>query len=310
MAAPSVPDPLYRNFVWNNERWEGFELRDDDIIISTAPKCGTTWMQMQVALLVFRTPELPAPLATLSPWLDMNTRPVADVWADLGAQTHRRFIKTHTPLGGLPWREGVTYLHVGRDPRDAALSWDRHLANLDPERFMAARTAAVGVDDLPELGVDSPPPAPSDDPAVRFWAWMEGDPTTGAGSQLQGLVQHSQSFWDARPRPNVHLFHYSDQRADLTGQMARLADVLGERTPTEELVEAAGFETMKARADELAPNADTPFWVDNRQFFDQARSGGWQVLMGDDELLRSEPAVAAATDDAQLLTWLHSGWLG
>ena len=90
---------------------------------------------MQCALLLFRTPDLPAPLAKLSPWLDMNTRPLDEVRADLEAQTHRRFIKTHLPLGAVPWDERVTYLHVGRDPRDAGLSWDNHVANVDFDRL-------------------------------------------------------------------------------------------------------------------------------------------------------------------------------
>src|SRR3954447_3954849 len=147
----------YQTFIWDNRRWDDVVLRDDDIVISTAPKCGTTWTQMQVALLLFRTPDLPAPLSRLSPWLDMNTRPLDEVLAQLEAQTHRRFIKTHTPLGGLPWDDGVTYLHVGRDPRDAALSWDNHLDNMDLERLLELRAAAVGMDDLEDLG-DAPPP--------------------------------------------------------------------------------------------------------------------------------------------------------
>jgi aryl sulfotransferase len=39
--------------VWDSARREGFELRPDDIVISTPPKCGTTWTQMICALLIF-----------------------------------------------------------------------------------------------------------------------------------------------------------------------------------------------------------------------------------------------------------------
>jgi len=303
-------DGLYKNFVWNSERWDGFELRDDDIVISTPSKCGTTWMQMQCALLLFRTPELPAPLAQLSPWLDMNTRPLAEVRADLEAQTHRRFIKTHTPLGGLPWDERVTYLHVGRDPRDVAQSWDNHMSNMNMERFFETRAAAVGLDDLGELGMDGPPPAPPEDPEVRFWIWVEGDGESSGPSGLGGLVQHSRSFWDVRDAPNVHLFHYGDLRADLAGQMTRLAEALGVEAPSDELVDAARFENMKARSDEFVPNSDTPFWQSNQQFFDKARSGDWRALIGDDGLPRYEAALRATTDDEELVAWLHAGWLG
>lgn len=301
---------VYRNFVWNSDRWDGFEFRDDDIVISTAPKCGTTWMQMQCALLLFRTADLPAPLATLSPWLDMNTRPLEDVRADLDAQTHRRFIKTHTPLSGVPWDERVTYVHVARDPRDTALSWDNHMSNMDLERFFEIRAAAVGLDDLAELGMDGPPPPPPDDPALRFWMWVEGDGVTPGPSALERTVHHSRTFWNARDRPNVHLFHYGDQRADLPGQMARLADALDVDPPTDELVEAARFANMKARADQLVPNSDTPFWRSSNQFFDKGRSGDWRALIGDDGLPRYEAALRAAVDDDELIAWLHAGLLG
>src|SRR4029077_16572391 len=121
----------YRNVIMDSQRWDGFEFRDDDIVISTPAKCGTTWMQMLCALLVFQTADLPRPLTELSPWVDMQTAARDDVVAKLEAQTHRRFIKSHTPLDGLPYDERVTYISVGRDPRDVALSWDNHFANMN-----------------------------------------------------------------------------------------------------------------------------------------------------------------------------------
>lgn len=299
----------YRNFVFNRDRWDGFELREDDIIISTAAKCGTTWMQMQCALLLFRTPQLPAPLAKLSPWLDMNTRPLEEVRADLDAQTHRRFIKTHLPLAALPWDDRVTYVHVARDPRDVALSWDNHLANMNLDKFVEVRAGAVGLDDLAEVAPGGPMAPPSEDPVERFWQWVEGDGASDEMSSLEALVHHSRTFWERRDAPNVHLFHYGDQRADLAAQMARLADALGVDPPTDELVEAAGFENMKARADDLVPNSDTPFWQSADQFFHKARSGDWRTLIGEEGLPRYEAAVRAASDDPELVDWLHRGGL-
>ena len=77
----------YEASMYDSSRWDGFELRAGDIIISTPPKCGTTWTQMICALVVLQEAELPLPLDTLSPWLDMMTRPRSEVFADLGAQT-------------------------------------------------------------------------------------------------------------------------------------------------------------------------------------------------------------------------------
>ena len=50
-------------------RWLDFDFRDDDIVISTRSKSGTTWSHMICALLILETPDLPRPLAELSPWL-------------------------------------------------------------------------------------------------------------------------------------------------------------------------------------------------------------------------------------------------
>jgi aryl sulfotransferase len=82
----------------DSARWLGFPFRDGDIVISTRSKTGTTWVQAICALLIFQTPELPAPLAQLSPWLDHLIEPREQVYDRLAGQRHRRFIKTHTPL--------------------------------------------------------------------------------------------------------------------------------------------------------------------------------------------------------------------
>ena len=114
----------YRSADEDSGRWHGFAFRPGDIVISTRSKSGTTWMQMICALLVFQTPDLPARLSRLSPWLDWLGTPLDDVVAHLEAQPHRRIVKTHTPLDGVPFRDDVHYVVVGRDPRDVAVSWD------------------------------------------------------------------------------------------------------------------------------------------------------------------------------------------
>ena len=135
MSDPRRP-PLrhYQGFFADSSRWERFRFRPDDVVISTPAKCGTTWMQTIVGMLLLDRTDLGAPIGTISPWLDMLTRTEEEVFSLLEAQTHRRFIKTHTPLDGLPMYGSVTYIAVVRHPLDVAMSDRDHGANMREER--------------------------------------------------------------------------------------------------------------------------------------------------------------------------------
>jgi hypothetical protein len=235
----------------------------------------------------------------------MVTRARTEVFADLAAQTHRRFIKTHTPLDGIPNDPTVTYICVGRDPRDVALSWDNHMASMDFGNFLTARIAAVGADDLDPSMIPEMPA----DPVDRFWAWIENDGPDGGIDGLANLVNHVDSFWSRRTEPNVHLFHYDEMRADLPGQLRRLAAILGVDVPEDRwdaLVTAATFDAMKAKADVLAPDTTHKIWQDNALFFHSGGSGRWREVISDDDLPRYRARLDAIASP-ELIEWLHHG---
>lgn len=301
----------YRSVVADSVRWEGFPFRDGDIVISTPPKCGTTWMQRLVALLVFDTVDLRAPVSKISPWLDMQLAPLSDVMTLLDAQEHRRFIKTHTPLDGIPYDERATYICVGRDPRDVAVSGAHHMSNLDIDRFLEARAAAVGLEDLAELGAAKPGPATPPTPEEQLRAWIEDDSDVTVMS-LIFVVRHLATCWDRRDLPNVALFHYDDLLADLPGQMRRLAGDLDIDLPDErirELAAAATFAEMKSRAADVAPNTDISLWRDNASFFNRGTSGQWRDVFTDHDLRAYERRMSELASP-DLAAWLHAGWLG
>ena len=297
----------YQATVYDSNRWDGFELRPGDIIISTPPKCGTTWTQMICALLILQEPELPLPLDTLSPWIDMVTRSRTEVFADLEAQTHRRFIKTHTPLDGIPNDPTVTYICVGRDPRDVALSMDHHIDNMDFGAFLIAREQAAAIDGI-ELGPLRPRQPRPDGERDRFWQWVDDEtPSTQVGSSLRRTAEHLQTFWDAADDLDVVYLHYDDLQADLEGQMRQLAARLGidvdeHRWPR--LVQAATFESMRSRADTTVPAGGPDHWIDPAAFFSRGTSGQWRDLLDDADLARYAARVRPlAADD--LVEWVH-----
>ncbi|MFF3864239.1 sulfotransferase domain-containing protein [Micromonospora sp. NPDC001898] len=281
-------------------RWEGFPLREGDIVVSTPAKCGTTWTQTICALLIFQTPELPARLDDVTYWLDMLTRSRDDIFAFYEAQRHRRFIKTHTPFDGLPIHDGVTYVAVGRDPRDVAISWDAHSQNVAQEAFDAMLAAGGN----PAQEPAGTAPAPAESAYNRFWAWLED---TNVQVGLPSMLHHLSGFWAERERPNVLLLHYDDLKSDLEGQMRFLAGRLGIEVPESrwpDLVRAATFDSMRGRAEALTPVA--AMWSDPKRFFNQGVSGQWRDLLDEDDLRRYEDRVAKLAEP-DLIDWLHRG---
>lgn len=133
---------VYQFHHFDSTRWDGLKIRDDDILICTSMKSGTTWMQRIVALLVFQD----HPRALLSRHLPLGghaRRALDKVLADLESQTHRRFMKTHTALDGLTYHPQMKYIVVGRDVRDVFMSLWNHTSNYTPE-FIAALNDTPG----------------------------------------------------------------------------------------------------------------------------------------------------------------------
>jgi len=287
----------YRSTDEDSGRWTDFRFRPGDIVISTRSKNGTTWMQMICALLIFQSPDLPARLTRLSPWLDWLVLPAEEVYATLAGQTHRRFIKTHTPLDGVPIVADASYIVVARHPLDMAVSLYHHVGNIDRARLRALTGAAMP--DGPE-----PRRPPLHEWLVR-WIQEDSDPVRALDS-LPGVMWHLRDAWQRRGEPNVLLVHYDDLLADLGSEMRRIAawlgiDVAAERWPA--LVEAATFASMRQRADALVPNSNGVL-KDNRAFFREGRSRTGRDLLDAADLDRYH-RITSRLAPSELLHWLH-----
>lgn len=286
----------YRSVDEDSGRWIGFPFRDGDIVISTRSKSGTTWVQMICALLIFQTPKLPARLATLSPWLDWVGTPRDEIYEHLAAQRHRRFIKTHTPLNGVPMDDRAIYIVVARHPLDMAVSLYHQGGNLDRDR-------------LSELTGQSPDVLEAERPPLREWLvqWIDKvvEPREELDS-LAGVMWHLSDAWARRREPNVVLMHYDDLSADLEGEMRRLAELLDIVVPDDAwpgLVWAASFMYMRKNADLLAPDP-SGIMRSKQAFFRQGSSGAGRELLTDDELARYWARVAQLAPP-EMIAWLH-----
>ena len=294
----------------DSSRWDGFEFRSGDIVIGSPAKCGTTWTQMICALLIFQKADLPGPLSSLSPWIDMRVRPKEDVWSALAAQRHRRFIKTHAPFDGVPFDPRVTYLTVGRDPRDVAISLRSHGKNLKRDvirRLIRDVQPGAADPDAPVDAVDERDLLDERDYTMR---WIENDdPPYDNLDSLRGLIWQQSRAWVRRAEPNVILLHYADMSRDLAGQMRWLAGRLGIDVPEERwpaLVEAATFGRMKERAADLAPDEELGYIRDSAKFFRSGSTGDWQEHLSGPDRERYDRRMEELADPG-LTAWLHHG---
>jgi aryl sulfotransferase len=336
-VSPLLPSTLfhYTSDDEDSARWWRFPLRDGDTIVSTRSKSGTTWMQMICLPLVFQTPVLPDALGQLSPWLDWLPRPEDDMRALLEAQTHRRVIKTHTPLDGVPQDARVTYIVVARHPLDTAISLYHHSNNLNRDRLRilmdrgratpgsrgdgaafsdAARSDAGSGGTTPPPSRSLPPssrtlPPPSRDLPLHEWlpAYVDWDPDPRQWlDSIPGTMLHLSDAWARRDAGNVVLVHYDDLCDDLDGSMRRLSRRLGipvDEEHIETLVRAAGFEAMRADPERAVPDTFGVF-RDNAAFFRRGGSGEGSLVAGPGGVARYRARVEGLAPP-ELLAWLH-----
>jgi aryl sulfotransferase len=192
--------------------WNHRQCRDDDIIMATSAKSGTTWMQQIIAQLLYG-PDADLEVAEMSPWLDRRVPPQAVTLPVVEAQTHRRFLKTPLPVAALVFAPQAKYLSLGRDGRDVVCSLYNHHANANQPWYAALH-------DTP--GRVGPPIAPPPSAIRQYWrAWLARD-----GSPFWSCRENVRTWWAIRRLPNVRFVHVANLKRDRPGQMRHLAAFL------------------------------------------------------------------------------------
>ncbi len=294
-----------RSRIFDSAGWDDFPLRGDDIVIATYPKCGTTWTQRIVGMLVFGSADTFAVQET-SPWPDFRFIPPQVTQAIAREQTHRRFLKSHLPYDALPVRAGVKFIHVARDGRDAAMSLYHHKVNYTPGAIALEREISLAD---PKFG-DAPEPV-TPDPAQHFHDWVAG-PQDAMGDDGASFFHVETSFWQARAEPDVLLVHYNDLKADLAGEIGRIAgflDIPLSDGQAAHYADAAGFARMKREADVLMPAAGAIWQGGGKTFINQGTNGRWKDVVRADDLDAYADKVRASFSPA-LARWIEHGRTG
>lgn len=274
--------------------WNDFKFRDDDIVIATYAKSGTTWTQQIVSQLIFAGEE-GLNVHQMSPWVDLRILPPPAL-AALDHQTHRRFVKTHLPIDALVFSPKAKYIYIGRDGRDAVWSFHNHHYNATDEYFELYNTGAIHGGAPLERG--------SPDPHVFYKEWFNGN-----GFPIWPYWHHISSWWAIRNLPNVLLLHFNDMKTDLKGSIKRVAKFLDIAIAPEilpRIVEHCSFEYMKAHASEVAPRGGMMWKGGATTFINKGSNGRWRDALSAEEVAAYDTKSRAELG-AECADWLGQG---
>jgi len=298
---------VYQNHHLDSKRWEGYQPRNGDVIVTTSYKAGTTFAQTILMSLIHGSVDL-VELERISPWIDLRHGPVPleDIYASLEAQSLRRFLKSHLALDGLRYYENVKYLIVARDPRDVFMSFAHHYENYTEFAYATFNDGRQVSDPLPRYEKD----------VQMLWknwitrGWFDWE---SEGYPFWGNMHHIQTYWDYRHLPNFHFLHYADMLTDLKGTIRRIASHIDHAVTEEEVDRTASevnFSNMKKKAVEMDENPleGKPqfFTGGNASFIFKGTNGRWRDVLSDEDLDLYEAAKerVLSPDCAQ---WLEQG---
>jgi len=242
----------------DQERIYNFELREDDIWIVTYPKCGTTWTQELVWMMVndvdieggkqplFKRSVFLEANCLLSQGMieaDMIPDDQIDFCNNLD-KSKRRVIKTHLPFEFLPPQllEKCKVVYVTRNPKDCAVSFYHHNVLIPHNGFIGT-----------------------------FEEFMQGfkDGLLVFGNYWH----HLKSGWEKKNHENVKFVWFEDMKKDQKGVIEDLIKFLNLPLSDEKidaLLNHVKFENMKKN------KSTNLFQSGDKQFIRKGQVGDWK----------------------------------
>ena len=275
--------------------WNDFSFRDDDIVIASYAKSGTTWLQQIIAQLLFNGEEN-LEVAEMSPWMDLRIPPKEIKLLMVEKQTHRRFVKTHLPTDALVFSDMAKYIYIGRDGRDILWSLYNH-------HSMANETWYAGLNKSPGR-VGPPIEKPPASIKQYYHEWLDRD-----GHPLWPYWGNVRSWWAIRNLSNVLIIHFANLKHDMSGQISKIAEFLDisiDEDKWKSILLHCSFDYMKVHAPKTVPFNGALWEGGIQSFIYKGTNGRWSEVLDSDEILKYENRAVVELGD-ECAHWLATG---
>ena len=260
------------------DRYKNWEVRLEDVYVFGFLKTGTTWVQELVWCLQNncdidkaktisgqeRVPFLETPV--ISDFLD-EVRPHLDGYFEkLATMDSPRVFKSHLPFGHFPGHfiDKSRVVICLRNPKDTVVSYYHH------EKL-------IGVFDY------------SGDFETYFDLFMDGL------LLYTSYFEHIPQLWEQRNHPNVCLLFYEELKADLAGNIRKVAKFLGKEITEEQvgiLVDHLSFKKMKQnKSVNLEPFQNGKIMKKEGSFIRRGEVGDWKNYFTDEMSKRMDEAI-------------------
>lgn len=201
-----------------------------DVIVAAYFKSGTNWTMQMAQQIAHRGEAEFEHIHDIVPWPDLgpDARYAIQPWdtsAVRASPTGLRVIKTHLPLGNVPYVPSSRYICVVRDPKDVLIS-----------SFFFVRSIILG----PLM------------PLLSEWKRL----SLMDGSLLGDWAVHLDSFWRVRDCENILFLTYEKMKRDSAGTVREMAEFMGVELTDEQqsrIVEKSSFEFMRGIGHKFDP---------------------------------------------------------
>ncbi|MBX3223653.1 MAG: sulfotransferase domain-containing protein [Labilithrix sp.] len=300
--ARTLQDYLSSSHVWSDFLARG-GFAPGDVVVADPFKAGTTWTQRILQQILDDGEEPAEGLAETSPWLDSSWGDHAHMLALLEERRRRgerRVIKSHLPADTIPIAKDARYVFVGRNGKDIGVSFHNYLVHFSADVMRTInRVHAERTGDPTPLVI----PARTQE---FFDRWLDAD-----GYGCCDLFDVVGSWWRIRTEPNVLLVHYADLLRGLPEQIARIARFIGidpARLRMDRIVEHAGFDYMRSRAERYVPFGGKHM-TEARAFFDKGPRRDHRVELTPEQIRRFDRR-ALDRLGRECALWLEHGAAG